>query len=154
EKIIEAFGSDRLVDDLVADDFERLRASLAKNWRPVRLGNTIQRVRSGFKFGYEMGLIDKPIRYGPGFKRPSKKVLRLERAKAGARMFERDEILLMLLTASPILEGMILLGINAGLGNTDCASLELRHLDLKGGWLNYPRQKTGTDRRAKLWPET
>jgi integrase len=154
ERITEAFGLDRLVDDVVADDFERLRSDLAKHWGPVRLGNTVQRVRSVFKFGYDAGLIDKPVRFGPGFKRPSKKVLRKERAKNGRRMFDADEIEKMMASAGVQLKAMILLGVNAGLGNTDCGSLELRHLDLDGGWLNYPRPKTGIDRRAKLWPET
>jgi integrase len=152
--IVDAFGRGRLVDDLAADDFERLRADVAKRWGPARLSSTIQRVRGVFKFGYDAGLIDKPIRFGPGFKRPSRKVLRLQRAKNGPRMFEREEIRLMLLHASPMLEAMILLGVNAGLGNTDCGRLRTGHLDLAGGWLNYPRPKTGIERRAKLWPET
>jgi integrase len=152
--IVDAFGRERLVVDLASDDFERLRANLANHWGPVRLGNTVQRVRSVFKFGYDAGLIDKPVRYGPAFKRPSKKVLRLQRAKNGPRMFERDEILLMLLVAGPALEAMILLGVNAGLGNTDCGRLQTKHLDLEGGWLNYPRPKTGIARRCALWPET
>jgi integrase len=154
ERLLKVFGKHRLIADLHQEDFEKLRRHIAKQWGPIRLGNEIQRVRSIFKYSYDVELIEKPIRYGPGFKRPSKKVLRLARAKNGKRMFEREEILLMLLTASPPLEAMILLGVNAGLGNTDCASLEIRHLELDGGWLGFPRPKTGTDRRAKLWPET
>ena len=49
---------------------------------------------------------------------------------------------------------MILLGINCGLGNADCGSLCQKHLDLDGGWLNYPRPKTRIKRRCPLWRET
>jgi hypothetical protein len=30
----------------------------------------------------------------------------------------------------------------------------LSALNLDGGWINFPRPKTGVARRAKLWPET
>src|SRR5205823_5466725 len=49
---------------------------------------------------------------------------------------------------------MILLGVNCGFGNTDCAGLTFTGLDLDGGWVNYPRPKTGIARRCPLWPET
>ncbi len=52
------------------------------------------------------------------------------------------------------LKAMVLLGINAGLGQSDIANLPLAALGLDGGWLNYPRPKTGIDRRCPLWPET
>ena len=52
------------------------------------------------------------------------------------------------------LRAMILLGINAGFGNTDCATLTVQALDLSGGWVSGPRHKTGVMRKAKLWPET
>jgi integrase len=152
--IIDNFGRDRLVNDLGPDDFEALRATMAAQWGPVRLGNTIQRVRSVFKFGYDAGLIERPLRFGPSFKRPSRKTLRLERNKGGKRMFEPEEIHAMLAKAGVQLRAMILLGVNVGLGNSDCGTLEMRHLDLDGGWLNFPRGKTGVNRRAKLWVET
>src|SRR5262245_30609656 len=84
----EAFGLSRLVDDLAADDFERLRAGMAKRLGPVALGNEVQRVRSVFKYGFDAGLVDRPVRFGPAFKRPSKKVLRKARNARGPRMFE------------------------------------------------------------------
>lgn len=63
-------------------------------------------------------------------------------------------IRVMLAAASMPLKAMILLGINCGFGNTDAANLRLKHLDLKGGWCNFPRPKTGIFRRCPLWPET
>ena len=83
QRIGGTFGLTRVVVDLAADDFERLRKAIAKQWGPVRLGNEVQRVRSVFKFGYDSGLIDRPICFGPAFKKPTRKVLRLNRARAG-----------------------------------------------------------------------
>ena len=154
DRLIATFGKERLVADLASDDFERLRADIAKAWGPVRLGNEIQRVRTVFKYGYEAGLIDKPMRFGSEFKKPSKSVLRKHRATNGKRLFEPGEIRALLAAASPQLRAMILLGINAGFGNADCGTLPLSAVDLKGGWLRFPRPKTGVDRRCPLWPET
>jgi integrase len=52
------------------------------------------------------------------------------------------------------MEAMILLAVNCGLGNADCGRLPRAALDLERGWLDYPRLKTGMDRRCPLWPET
>lgn len=60
----------------------------------------------------------------------------------------------MLASANPRLKAMILLVVNCGFGQADCATLPRSAVDLAGGWLTHPRAKTGTARRAKLWPET
>ena len=65
------FGKSRLVEDLATTDFETLRAGIARKRGPVALGNEVQRVRSVFKYAYDAALIEKPIRYGPDFKKPS-----------------------------------------------------------------------------------
>jgi integrase len=152
--LIDAFGKRRLVDDLTSKDFESLRAALAKRYSPVALGNRIQRVRSVFKYGYDAGLLDKPLRMGPTFKPPAKRVMRAERQKRGERMFEARQIRRILKAAPQPLRAMILLGINCGFGNHDCGTLPISALDLKGGWINYPRPKTAIERRCPLWPET
>jgi integrase len=141
KRIGEAFGLTRLVTGLAADDFERFRADLAKTCGPVRLGDEVQRTRSVFKYGYEAGLIDRPVRFGPTFKRPSRKVLRRLRADSAPRMFEASDIRQMLDTTRQPLRTMILLGINCGFGNSDCATLPIQALDLQAGWINYPRPK-------------
>lgn len=153
-RVVSILGADRLVEDLAADDFGHLRATLAKGWGPVTLGNEIQRIRILLKFGYDEGLIDKPVRYGQSFKRPSRKVLRKARHANGKRMFEAHEIRAMIEAAGPQLKAMVLLGINCGFGNSDCATLPRKALDLKAGWIDYPRPKTGVARRCPLWPET
>ncbi len=154
ELIVSQFGKGRLVSDLRADDFAALRAAMSKTWGPVRVGNFIQQVRSVFKFGYDSELLAVPVRFGPGFKRPSKKTLRLNRAEKGPRMFEAGE-LRQLLAAAPLpLKAMVLLGVNCGFGNSDVGTLPRSALDLAGGWANYHRPKTGITRRCPLWPET
>jgi integrase len=149
-----AFGLTRLVVDLAAADFDALRASLARRMGLVPLGNEVQRVRSVFKYGFDAGLIDRPVRFGPGFRKPSKKVLRKARNARGLRMFEAAELRQMVEKAGTPLKAMILLGINAGFGNADCGTLPRTALDLERGWVDYPRPKTGVRRRAPLWPET
>ena len=92
KRLVEGFGKSRLVSDLAADDFHRLRVSMAGSCGPVRLGNEVQRVRSVFKWAFDVGLVDKPVRFGPEFKRPPKRVIRKLRNAKGARMFEAHEI--------------------------------------------------------------
>jgi integrase len=154
KRIGDAFGLSRLVIDLASDDFEKLRVALAKIRGPAGLGNEIQRVRTVFKYADDEGLIDRPVRYGSTFRKPSKKVLRLARQAKGLRMFEASEIRAMLGKARTSLRAMILLGINCGFGNSDCGNLPLSALDLENGWINFPRPKTGIERRCPLWPET
>ncbi len=164
ERIVRVFGRTRLVSDLAADDFARLRAASAKTRGPVALSNDIARARVLFKWAFDDGLILTPIRYGQSFNRPNRKTIRAARAAGGPRMFERDQVLAMLngttiktekiSGAGHPLRSMLLLAINAGLGNSDVAKLPLSALDLKGGWANFPRPKTGIERHIPLWRET
>lgn len=154
ERLVTEFGANRLLEDLGPDDFSALRAKLAKGWAPTTLANEIQRIRVILNHAWKAAIIDKPIRTGPSFKRPPKRIMRQHRQAKGRKLFAADEIRGMVDAASPELRAMILLGINCGLGNRDCAKLEFQHLDLTTGWLDYPRPKTAVKRRAKLWPET
>ncbi|HEY2411570.1 MAG TPA: tyrosine-type recombinase/integrase [Pirellulaceae bacterium] len=153
-RIVAQFGKNRLVADLASEDFEALRATIAKTCGPVALGNEIQRVRVVFKYGYDAALFDQPMRYGPLFKRPSKKVLRLAKAAKGPRLFEATDIRRMIESADVQLKAMVLLAMNCGFGNSDCGTLPLASIQLRDGWLNHHRSKTGVNRRCSLWPET
>ena len=77
-------------------------------------------------------MLKTPVMFGPGFKRPTKKTLRLERAKKGPKLFTGDEIRKLLDTAGLQLKAMILLACNAGLGNSDLANLPLSSLRWAG----------------------
>jgi integrase len=152
--IVADFGKGRLVADLDPDDFATLRNKLAKKWGPVTLGNVIQRIRVAFKFAWDNGLVDRPVRYGQGFKRPSRKVVRINRAKRGPKLFTAYEIRRLLDAAGPSMRAMILLGINAGFGNADCGHLSQTAVDLDAAMIDFPRPKTGIPRRCPLWAET
>lgn len=152
--LISFFGKDRLVTDLAADDFGGLREEMANRWGPVRLSNEITRVKSVFKYGYDSRLIENEVRYGPEFKKPSAGVLRRHRAKNGEQMLEAIEIRAILGGADATLKAMVLLGVNCGFIGKDCADLPLDAVDLDGGWIDFPRPKTGIRRRCKLWDET
>ena len=156
--VIESFGKHRLVDDLAADDFNALRSSLVKRLGVHGVSREVQQVRTLFKYGYDAGLIDKPMRFGPMFKRPGKKQIRKHRQQTtrqhGKRMFEAAELRTIIDAAKQPLKAMILLGINCGFGNHDCGTLPRDSVDLEAGWLEYERPKTAVERRCPLWPET
>lgn len=154
KRIIDLLGADRQASDLVAEDFEELRRKISRTWGLVRVGNEIQRIRCVFKHAFDHGLLDRPVRYGQAFRKPSKKALRRERASRGKRLFAPTEIVALQAAADPAMRAMILLGINCGFGNNDCGTLTMDALDLKTGWHNHPRPKTGVERRCPLWPET
>jgi integrase len=153
-EMVKFFGKTRLVSDLDAPDFTGLKKRMAKKWGLHRQGSMIQMARCVFKFGFDSGLMDRPVRFGPLFRRPSTKAFRIHRAKQGEKMFNADEVRALLATAKQPMRTMILLAINSGLGNTDCGKLPLSALDLDGGWIVFPRTKTGLRRRCPLWPET
>jgi hypothetical protein len=144
-ELVRHMGKTRLVADLDAEDFATLRNKMAKKWGPHRLAVTIQHIRSIFKHAFDAGPIPTPIRFGPGFKRPTKKTFRLHRAEQGPNLLSADEIQRLLAEAGTSLRAMILLGINCGFGNGDCANLPLTAHSLLGV---TPQQREGLgDRR-------
>lgn len=153
DELVAHLGKGRLVADLDPEDFSSLRSKMAKKWGPHRLAKAIQYVRSVFKHAFDAGLIPAPIRFGPGFARPAKKVIRLHRAEQGPKLFAAKEVRALIGAASPAMRAMILLGINCGFGNADCGNLPRTALDLDSGWVDHPRPKTGIQRRCPLWPE-
>jgi integrase len=154
KRLIRVFGKSRLVSDLGPDDFGTLRKLMAKNWGLVRLKAEIIRSKTPFNWAVKAGLIDRPPVCGEAFNVPTAGALRRERATKPAKLFTAGELDRIIAAAGQPLRPMILLGINCGFGNGDIAALPIRALDLDGGWLTFPRPKTGINRRIPLWPET
>ncbi len=152
--LIDHFGKNRLAADLAVEDFVKLRLSLSKRLGLLTLGVTINRIRTIFKFAFENDLIARPVRFGQAFTAPTKASLRKDKLTRPARILEADEIRALLDVANIQMRAVILLALNAGYGNSDIATLPVKALDLKAGWVSYPRPKTAVERRCPLWPET
>lgn len=148
------FGKSRRVDDLNAEDFTAFRAELAKGRGPVALANEVRLSRILFKWALDSGMIDRPIRFGPDFKPPPKKILRQARMGSGKRTLSAEELRALIDSAGLPLRAMILLGINTGMGQTDLANLPTSAINLETGWLDYARIKTAIPRTCPLWPIT
>jgi integrase len=154
EQVIETFGRGRRVADLRPNDFGRLRAAAAKRLGPVSLSKFITLVKTLFSHVYRCELVDTPPRYGVLFDKPARRVLRLERATRGPKLIDVADVRKLIAAAGPQLRAMIYLGLNGGMGATDCANLPRSALAVRAGWCEYPRSKTGIPRRFPLWPET
>lgn len=156
--LLDHFGRDRLVDDIRPDDFRNLRAKIGTGPRKKRgtvtIANIVRMVRVIFKFASDNEAIDRPVNFGTAFKLPTKTEMRKSRAMRQKRLFTSEEIRTLISAAGVNTRAMILLGINAGMGPTDISQLPVSALDLKKGWLDFPRPKTAVNRRVKLWPET
>jgi integrase len=154
ERMVEFFGGNREVAAIDRNDLEEYRAFLRRGVNATTLSNRVGGARSILKFAYDDELIEAPIRFGAAFKRPKKLLLRKAKAEAGRVHFHAEEIRRILAVAPTGLKAMVLLGINCGLGNTDIGELPLSRVDLEQGMIDFPRVKTGIERRCPLWPET
>jgi integrase len=152
ERVLKVFGKSTLVSSLTPLDFERLRADFAKTHGAVTLCGDITCTRVLFKYADDT--FDVRVKFGQGFKKPTRATLRKLRQTRAPKMFQPWELRAIVKAAGVQLRAMIYLGVNCGFGNNDCAMLPMCAVDLKGGWINFPRPKTGINRRCPLWPET
>jgi len=152
KRLLECLGKNTPLSSLRPDDFLRLRSAMAKGVAGVTLMGRVRRVRTMMKWAGDNDLVDRPIRVGTEFKPPSRKALRRARASQPPKLFTAEELRLILKAAGEPLRTMVLLAINAGLGNHDV--VRMKWSNVRGAWLDYPRTKTGVRRRAPLWRET
>ncbi len=150
--LVDSIGRHRLIETIGPTDFTKLRKSFPAKWGTVFCDARIMHVRTMFKWAYDNDVIDRPVKYGSDWSKTPKKKARLEQQAKEGKEFSRKETLALLETSQSQIKAMILLGLNAGYGNLDCA--RLKTTDVKGVWLDVPRGKTGQKRRCWLWPET
>jgi len=166
EGLTRFLGATRAVSNLNPADFQGFRLHIAQHGLtdrsrglgPYAQSRTITIVRSMFKHAYDSDLIDRPVKFGDGFDRPSARLRRRARRAAemenGKRLFEPAEIRSIIQAAGVQLRAMVLLGINGGFGNTDCARLPVKAVDFGRAVIEFDRPKTGIERVVPLWPET
>ena len=150
--LIEALGRHTSVESLTPNDFAKLRERFSKGVGLVSLGNDIQRSRVIFNFAFKNEMIDRPVRMGLSFSKPSKKSVRKEKQTKPAKVFAIDELVTIFNAAKPQMKCFMLLALNGGLGPSDLGQLEAKHI--KAGWVRFPRPKTQVDREFPLWLET
>ena len=157
-RVIAQFGAERAVDDIRPEDFTSFRSVLAKGRGPHALSREVRQTRMLFRYAEEDGLTERHIRFGKAFREPSLRTRRQHRQRRqhqhSSRMFEAGELQTILNAVNPPMKAIILLGVNCVFGQTDCARLPKSCVDLKSGWIDFPRPKTGVERRCPLWPET
>jgi integrase len=117
-----------------------LIGSCAPSTAKVRWDTAVAVVR----YGQELGVV-------PDF-RITRDLRRMRGGQPFRRVWQKGEIHRMVDAADPQMRACILLGINLGYGNRDCARLKLT--DICGNIVDACRHKTGGERRGWLWPET
>ncbi|MGC9454947.1 MAG: tyrosine-type recombinase/integrase [Phycisphaerae bacterium] len=168
--VIESFaafvGPTRAISALTPNDFQQFRNKIAQKGLTGKgkglgvhaLSRNITMLRSMFRYAYDMDLIDRPVKFGRAFEKPSLSQRRRNRQLAeqenGKRLFTPAQIRTLLEAANRPLRTMILLGINGGFGNTDCARLPISAIDFAQNLVDFSRTKTGLLRIVPLWPQT
>lgn len=149
DTVVECLGGDRIVTDLTPADFGTIRHQFAQKLGPHALRRTVRMIRTLWRWAWESGIIDQPIRFGDMFSPPR---MAQVRAVARIRLYTPAQIRSLLVASNGHLRAFIMLGINCGFGATDCATLRAEHV--RGGFIEWVRAKTGVARRCALWRAT
>lgn len=132
--------------------FDQVKLAIGKQYNANGQSKRITQIRSIFNTCYEDGILDSPPNFGRGFRKPKAKAMRKLRNAKGDQSYTPQEIHALLAVANVNLRAMILLGLQAGMGNEDCAALP--RSAIKDGWLVWARVKNEIPRRVPLWKET
>lgn len=140
-------GTSARLSEISTIDLQNYRRHLIRQGKSAaRINNYIGSFKAMFNWAMENELISTVPNLSA--------IKKLPRSKTPKPTFAPDEIMKLLDHASVRMKAMIWLGLNCGLGCTDCAELLWENVDLDGGRISYPRTKTGVDRNLPLWKET
>ena len=105
-------GRNRIVATLTAADFEHDKATVAETNAPQSVAQIVNKSKAPFKYAFEAGLLDNPVRFGPHFRTPDKRALRKQKNARPSRMFAPQELRKIIDAADVPLRAWILLGLN------------------------------------------
>jgi len=146
------------VEALNANHLASYRSAVVKKHAPNSANRFLAIVKAMFNYGMEAELIERTPPLRKTLTKVSVKHLRkhkeAKRRENGDPVFSPEEVQELRSHASDQLRAMILLGINGGFGNTDCADLRRSDIDFKRCVIDYHRVKTAIRRTVPLWPET
>ncbi len=144
---VQYIGTNRKISEISTIDLQNYRSRLIKQGKSAaRVNNYISAFKAMFHWAVENQLVNKVPNLSA--------VKKLPQSKAPKPVFTPGEIRHLLDHANLKMRAMIWLGLNCGLGCTDCAELLWEDLDLDAARINFPRPKTGVARYLPLWKET
>jgi len=137
----------RSVSDISTADLSAYREKLIKQRKAT---TTVNNHVAAIKAMYHWAMEHEMITSMPNLKA----IKKVTPSKVTRPTFTTEQIKTLLGHANPQMRAMIWLGLNCGLGCTDCAELLWQHVDLDTARIDFPRGKTGVGRNLPLWQET
>ena len=156
DRLVEAFGN-YPIDRLTEDDWRRWAQLLTHKAKPneplspIARDQHLRRLRA-FLSWLKAQSWAPTVNVGTALKPVPRKLVRAQVERAKSRPISPQDIRAVLEIANPLMRCCILLAANAAMYPIDLAALTGR--EIRGQWLVTTRSKTGTGRRAYLWPET
>lgn len=143
------------VEMLTPDRWTTLRSDIDKMTKsPTVASRYVTICKMPFRWAYESEIIDRPVRFGPSFKIAKRSAIRKARHKANSRIFTPEEVRKLIDAATGNMRAMLLMGINAGMTQSEVSSLLWPDIDTDLQYMDTIRNKTAAKRAAPLWQET
>lgn len=153
DRILEFFGPSQDIESLTPADFKRFRDHLGKGVSGETLDKRLRDARVFFNWAYKGRIVKRPLEIGESLKERTKGQRRKDKRKR-KYTFSVEELKAIYGFANPQMKCIILLALNAALGNKDIGTLRLLDLIRGRKWVSLVRSKTGVIRSCPLWPET
>ena len=124
KRLCDNMGAARLIDSLGPSDFTLRRGQIDSDATPTTVKNQINLTRMVIKWAYDNELLDRPVRFGSNFSRPSAKRIRISR-RSRPKVFSLSEIRKLFKHGDERMQAWILLGMKCGFGNSDLSRLTI-----------------------------